>query len=1265
MISIGGTINPIEELVNVLQVTHDAGANKILLFVKREETDSRCPNGLFVTLQIILYNSPEDTVFMALGIEQGCEEVMAELLSAMLESLIYDITSSVIKKGIARYRLKHFLKMLKKDVSKFCEKNESIYIDSSAFDYFIRNTDFLKRVIERSIATKLEKSNKEFLRDELKKAREIAVAEGVPFVNSEERVIKDLYQLIMDRVGTYYRNRLSVEQRHMVSMCLDQLAELKEAVNANHKENRKDHREILDAIKEEGKLNNTKAALIADLLSKELCEGWIQEFDVLALAVKDKSDDLSLFYDCLSQILRSERCADAVKRIVDISDVRIRDNAVRTVLPILLFRDEVIDGLVEATTAGSLRDIVDSLISGNNERIFLEEITFDGGLEIHNFTLNKKLVYEEENLIKLIVILSLYERRIRNIHFAMEEVGKGKCAWFTDILIADKRVEGLISNNADDNSQELTTVINQILQHKEIYDGLCKKFRSFYYSVLVKAYLVMGKIDEAEKYVPKELMQERPLSDYVYAIRIEKREVGLNEVYGYSVRNETYWLLNNYFVSSKNEKKIIDFCRGHEEIFEKDWQLFFMYQGALKVLGLNDEREFQLKKHTDELSNVYEYWNELLNLSDLEENQNAFVEACRDGKMTSLFNHSDYLIIERLLNFHEYDIAELYVTKHEKAGEKSFRIKKYKAIILQGKKNDVEALKWYRLAFEDNGTDEFVIDSLLTLSLMNKRKVSKEVLDAAIKVDTSRLHMLVAACYLNDGDISRAKSENIRAILMSGENYNPAFGQYISISTFIQSNEVITITGIEANTAACCNMANGSQCWLCVYKDCILPTSPYVWNNDYHVHIDDAARFGFLRKHTGDQITIDNALYVITEIMPLDCYLFRTCTAKIIQNGFAKELSIPVKNGKMDSSAFAEMIVQSTPDERQSVDWLEQYNNIQDVPLPLYMYKGFTRFTYFQFVDMILSSHDYFVRQIVHVSKPAEKYVISFSALVALYKAGYPADRISEAGGTIMESVLVQADADVAEIIKEYNRDTVASLGVIDGKLFINQVDETGKDYWLKEAGGFKKYCEAIPTVTSDQDLSGEFFGGFDSKELFGICDYDAIAFVQHNEEYSLVIIEAILASLSQNDLINLSVISVSDWLIRQQIDDTRLIGYLQSLLDEGCLMSITKDVIDYMSLEASKKDSDSKQRMYLMWDDLLGKVDNFPDKQKAVFIQAVSEVFALFEDEARNIDKGILHILTTNILLLRKQKIEMFIDASGCLSFSLVNIEPEELEDK
>ena len=216
---------------------------------------------------------------MALKIKQGCEEIMTELLLSMLENIIYDITGSVIKKWTDRCRWNRFLKMLRKDISKFCEKNESIYINSGAFEYFIRNTDFLKRVIERSVATKLEKSNKAFLQDETRKAREIAVAEGITFANSEESVIEGLYHLIMDKVGTYYRNSLSVEQRRMVSICLDQLTELKEAVNANHKENRKDIIEILNTVKVAGKLNNMEASLIADLLSKELYEGRLQEFD--------------------------------------------------------------------------------------------------------------------------------------------------------------------------------------------------------------------------------------------------------------------------------------------------------------------------------------------------------------------------------------------------------------------------------------------------------------------------------------------------------------------------------------------------------------------------------------------------------------------------------------------------------------------------------------------------------------------------------------------------------------------------------------------------------------------------------------------------------------------------------------------------------------------------------------------------------------------------------------------------------------------------
>lgn len=60
------------------------------------------------------------------------------------------------------------------------------------------------------------------------------------------------------------------------------------------------------------------------------------------------------------------------------------------------------------------------------------------------------------------------------------------------------------------------------------------------------------------------------------------------------------------------------------------------------------------------------------------------------------------------------------------------------------------------------------------------------------------------------------------------------------------------------------------------------------------------------------------------------------------------------------------------------------------------------------------------------------------------------------------------------------------------------------------------------------------------------------------------------------------------------------------------------------------------------------------------MFIQAISEVIASYKDEIKSVDAGILRILINNILLLRKQKIEMIFDGEQ-LSFALVNAESEE----
>lgn len=68
-ISIGGTINKVEELANVLQVCFDAGAKKVLLPLSSAPDIATVPPELFAKFQISFYQSPEDAVFKALGVE--------------------------------------------------------------------------------------------------------------------------------------------------------------------------------------------------------------------------------------------------------------------------------------------------------------------------------------------------------------------------------------------------------------------------------------------------------------------------------------------------------------------------------------------------------------------------------------------------------------------------------------------------------------------------------------------------------------------------------------------------------------------------------------------------------------------------------------------------------------------------------------------------------------------------------------------------------------------------------------------------------------------------------------------------------------------------------------------------------------------------------------------------------------------------------------------------------------------------------------------
>ena len=67
--SIGGTLNKVEELASVLQVAFDAGAKKILIPMNSAADIATVPADLFAKFQLSFYSSPEDAVIKSLGIE--------------------------------------------------------------------------------------------------------------------------------------------------------------------------------------------------------------------------------------------------------------------------------------------------------------------------------------------------------------------------------------------------------------------------------------------------------------------------------------------------------------------------------------------------------------------------------------------------------------------------------------------------------------------------------------------------------------------------------------------------------------------------------------------------------------------------------------------------------------------------------------------------------------------------------------------------------------------------------------------------------------------------------------------------------------------------------------------------------------------------------------------------------------------------------------------------------------------------------------------
>jgi ATP-dependent Lon protease len=92
--TLGGVINPVQDLAASLQLAFDSGAKKVLLPMSSAVDIPTVPAELFTKFQVSFYSEPVDAVYKALGKLRHTEEWITFLLMYNAILFLFNITSS-------------------------------------------------------------------------------------------------------------------------------------------------------------------------------------------------------------------------------------------------------------------------------------------------------------------------------------------------------------------------------------------------------------------------------------------------------------------------------------------------------------------------------------------------------------------------------------------------------------------------------------------------------------------------------------------------------------------------------------------------------------------------------------------------------------------------------------------------------------------------------------------------------------------------------------------------------------------------------------------------------------------------------------------------------------------------------------------------------------------------------------------------------------------------------------------------------------------
>lgn len=1191
---------------------------------------------------------------------------------SVIENFIYDATTDAYKCFWQRRKRNNFLKEVKQDIINFCRENETTYIGSSAFENFLSYNKPLDRIMQNAIAGENSQSI-DILTEKLIDEAQVSAEKGDRRLSIDDRrVVKELCSLVDQRINHFCYSILTPEQRYIVSTNSRNTAKLQESIEKASKGNHNDLEKLKLEILVSNRLSDYRAEPIAELICKKMWLGSFKEIEDLLPLVMTKSNDIDITVE-LMQGEMFHANTTIIRRNQLLSNVNnpiIRSIIIRNIIPLLYFRNEKIDNLTEFVSSETLKNIITSLEEEEYSVIFTEDISNMDGINAHVFTINKQYMAEEEWLVKHILAVYLYKMNFPNSAKVIETIIDPDISWFASLILFDKKVDLLQYEGFNgENKSRIADIQSDLRSKKDIYDLLADDYRAIYYSLLLKATFCLQNEDihQTIDIIPRELYDIKPIKDFLYMAQISDGTANFDELNEYCRKNEEYWLMTNYLLHLGNSKDVVEVLLTHQELLKSTSAIFFIFVENLVNLHREEDAITYLINYKEYYKGFFDYWNLYLSIDSSKKVCEEFLLYCKDNDFNFFGKKSEHIIVERLLSMNEFTLAEKYIKRLEMQQGELPIVKKYKAFVLYGNNKNIEALELFKSIFDDYATDSKVINAIISISLSMKRKIDDKYINAAKSIKTPRMYLLAAAAYASNGNFIDARRNNLRAILASDDVNNPAFMQYLNLDFNYGEDTGREITCVENDTSVTLKEINSKEMQIyCIYNDKVLIESPYIWHEDKHIYVEDAAELGIYRKAVGDMVEIAGINYLIEKIVPLDYYFSRITFESIVKNGSAKTIQLPSIDGQLDVEAFVEQLKEFTPDQKDQIDWIEQYNNFEDAPLPLFMYKRFYNVTYTQFIETVLEEKKSCIREIViRESVKPNRYILSFVSLIILKKIGIPSNLIKETNTFIAESTQLQIHEDVSEIISGYAKNNVSTMGIYDGKPYLFEADSELKNKWIKEAGEIKKYVDNIPTVLNTHDLGGKFFDQLEAIELFGIPDYDTIS-ISLNEDYTVVTTEAMMSSLKQNQDVKLNAINLTQWLINANVNCVDLVKYVHEMIKLGCVKSITEDLVLYLIRKIIEIDEESIIQLYEVWDALLAEYGEMSEIYKPYAVQLLTELYARIHGKVDDpASCPIILIMVRHLLSLHNIKYRAEINSNGELEIVRYQALPDEGVDK